>query len=55
MFGTSESQSLLQVKLCAEIGIKCMDDNPMNRPDIQDIISSLKEKDDISSTSTGQV
>ncbi|XP_066359606.1 uncharacterized protein [Miscanthus floridulus] len=54
MFGTSESQSLLQVKLCAEIGIKCMDDNPMNRPDIQDIISSLKEKDDISSTSTGQ-
>lgn len=36
---------LEQVKVCADIGIKCMDDNPGNRPAIEDIIHILDETD----------
>jgi hypothetical protein len=48
-FGTSKSTTPLeQVKLCAEIGIDCMHDDPSKRPDIQDIIGRLNETTDIS-------
>lgn len=55
MFGTSESHMLLeQVKVCAEIGINCTDENPENRPAIQDIIRRLQETD-ISNSSVRSV
>lgn len=38
-FGTSKSSQLLeQVKVCAEIGIDCMHDDPSRRPDIYRIL-----------------
>ncbi|XP_066360068.1 uncharacterized protein [Miscanthus floridulus] len=43
-FGTSKSNPPLeQVKLCVEIGIDCMHDDPSKRPHIQDIIRRLNE------------
>jgi len=54
-FGTSENHALLeQVKVCAEIGRNCMDDNPRKRPAIQDIICRLDEMD-ISNSSVRSV
>ncbi|XP_066360044.1 uncharacterized protein [Miscanthus floridulus] len=45
-FGTSKSNPPLeQVKLCVEIGIDCMHDDPSKRPHIQDIIRRLNETD----------
>ena len=38
-------QPLEQVKLCVEIGIDCMHDDPSKRPHIQDIIRRLNETD----------
>ncbi|AQK38954.1 uncharacterized protein LOC100501207 [Zea mays] len=59
MFQTLGSHPLLeQVEVCAEIAINCMNDDPSNRPTIQDIISSIDETDARSVTSSspgGQV
>ncbi|CAD6268514.1 unnamed protein product [Miscanthus lutarioriparius] len=45
-FGTSKSNPPLEeVKLCVEIGIDCMHDDPSKRPHIQDIIRRLNETD----------
>ncbi|XP_066357962.1 uncharacterized protein [Miscanthus floridulus] len=41
----SDPRLLEQVKVCADIGINCMDDNPGNRPAIEDIIHILDETD----------
>ncbi|KAM3196373.1 hypothetical protein ACQJBY_072194 [Aegilops geniculata] len=43
---------LEQVKLCAEIGIQCMNDDPKNRPTTWDIILMLFDKEEISNWST---
>ncbi|KAM3196371.1 hypothetical protein ACQJBY_072193 [Aegilops geniculata] len=51
---TAESHiSLEQVKICAEIGIQCMDHDPKHRPTIYDIIPRLFDEAEISSWSTG--
>jgi hypothetical protein len=34
---------LKQVRVCAEIGIECIDPNPVNRPDTQHIIDRIDE------------
>lgn len=44
------SQSVIelkQVRVCAEIGIECIDSNPAKRPETQDIINRLDEKQTI--------
>ncbi|KAM3206582.1 hypothetical protein ACQJBY_061974 [Aegilops geniculata] len=47
---------LEQVKLCAEIGIQCMNDDPKNRPTTWDIILMLFREEEISNWSaTGVV
>lgn len=56
MIRTSETYPLLveQVKVCAEIGINCTDNNPENRPSIQGIIQRL-DATDISNSSVRSV
>ncbi|XP_048536515.1 cysteine-rich receptor-like protein kinase 25 [Triticum urartu] len=42
---------LEQVKLCAEIGIQCMNDDPKNRPTTWDVILMLFDEEEISNWS----
>lgn len=52
VLGTTESHiSLEQVKVCAEIGIQCMDHDPKQRPTTWDIILRLFDEAEISNWS----